>query len=52
MWHAMGERNAYEILVGKPEGKNHLEDLGVDVNIRLYLPTEPSGSIKGRELLD
>jgi hypothetical protein len=27
----MGEmRNAYKILVGKPEGKNHSEDLGVD----------------------
>jgi hypothetical protein len=26
----MGEvRNEYNILVGKPEGKNHLEDLGV-----------------------
>jgi hypothetical protein len=23
-------RNAYNILVGKPEGKNHLEDLDVD----------------------
>jgi hypothetical protein len=27
----MGEgRNMYRILVGKPEGKNHLEDRGVD----------------------
>jgi hypothetical protein len=27
----MGERrNAYRILVGKPEGKNHLEDQDVD----------------------
>jgi hypothetical protein len=27
----MGEgRNVYRILVGKPEGKNHLEDQGVD----------------------
>jgi hypothetical protein len=27
----MGEtRNAYKILVGNPEGKDHLEDLGVD----------------------
>jgi hypothetical protein len=32
----MGEmRNAYEILVGKPEGKNHSEDLGVDGKIIL-----------------
>jgi hypothetical protein len=26
-------RNAYNILVGKPEGKNHLGDLGVDGRI-------------------
>jgi hypothetical protein len=27
----MGEgRNVYSVLVGKPEGKNHLEDEGVD----------------------
>jgi hypothetical protein len=27
----MGEmRNAYKILVGKPEGRDHSEDLGVD----------------------
>jgi hypothetical protein len=32
----MGEmRNAYNILDGKPEGKNHLEDLSVDGNIIL-----------------
>jgi hypothetical protein len=30
-----GMRNAYNILVGKPEGKNHLEDLGVDGSITL-----------------
>jgi len=28
-------RNAYEILVGKPEGKRNLEDLGVDGEIIL-----------------
>jgi hypothetical protein len=28
-------RNAYYILVGKPEGKNHSEDLGVDGRIIL-----------------
>jgi hypothetical protein len=28
-------RNAYKILVGKPEGKDHSEDLGVDGNINL-----------------
>jgi hypothetical protein len=26
-------RNAYKILVGKPEGRYHLEDLGVDGKI-------------------
>jgi hypothetical protein len=29
MWHAQ-ERKVYRVLVGKPEGKNHLEDQGVD----------------------
>jgi hypothetical protein len=29
MWHAW-ERNVYRILMGKPEGKRHLEDQGVD----------------------
>jgi hypothetical protein len=28
-------RNAYNILVGKPKGKNHSEDLGVDGKIIL-----------------
>jgi hypothetical protein len=28
-------RTAYTILVGKPEGKSHLEDLGVDGNVIL-----------------
>jgi hypothetical protein len=32
----MGEgRGAYRILVGKPEERNHLEDLGVDGRIIL-----------------
>jgi hypothetical protein len=32
----MGEmRNAYKILVKKPEGKDHSEDLGVDGKIIL-----------------
>jgi len=31
---SMGEmRNSYEILVGKAEGENHLEDVGIDVKI-------------------
>jgi len=30
----MGERRVvYTILVGKPEGRNHLEDLGLDGRI-------------------
>ena len=34
----MGERRcAYRVLVGKPEGKNHLEDPGVDGRIILKL---------------
>jgi len=28
-------RNAYKILVGKPEGNNHLEDLGVERKVIL-----------------
>jgi len=32
----MGERRGvYRVLVGKPEGKNHLGDPGVDVRIML-----------------
>jgi hypothetical protein len=32
----MGEgRGAYRVLVGRPEGKNHLEDPGVDGRIIL-----------------
>jgi hypothetical protein len=32
----MGEmRNAYNVLVGRPEEKNHLEDLGIDGRIIL-----------------
>jgi hypothetical protein len=34
----MGEgRGAYRILVGRPEGRNHLEDPGVDGRIILKL---------------
>jgi hypothetical protein len=36
MWHVWGERRgAYRALVGKPEGRNHLEDPGVDGRIIL-----------------
>jgi len=32
----MGDRKgSYRVLVGKPEGKNHLEDLGIDGRIIL-----------------
>jgi hypothetical protein len=30
-------RSAYKVLVGRPEGKNHLENLGVDWMIILKL---------------
>jgi hypothetical protein len=30
-------RNAYSILVGKPEGKGHSDDLGVDGRVILEL---------------
>jgi hypothetical protein len=31
-------RNAYKILTGKPEGRNHLKDLGADMdNIKIDL---------------
>jgi hypothetical protein len=33
--HIKKMRNAYKILVEKPEGKDHLEDLGVDNKITL-----------------
>ena len=34
----VGERrDAYRVLVGKPEGKNHLEDPGIDGRIILRL---------------
>jgi hypothetical protein len=38
-WGCMGEkRNAYRILVGKPEGKSLLERLGIDeCNVKIHL---------------
>jgi hypothetical protein len=33
MWHVWGGRDAYRILVGRPEGRNHLVDPGVDGRI-------------------
>jgi len=36
-WHVarMGERGVYRVLVGKPEGRSHWGDLGVDGRIIL-----------------
>jgi hypothetical protein len=34
----MGDRRgAYRVLVGRPDGKNHLEDLGVDGRILKWI---------------
>jgi hypothetical protein len=35
MAHVGEKRNAFQLLVGKPEGKNHLKDLDVDGRIML-----------------
>jgi hypothetical protein len=39
MWHiwGRGEERSIQGLVGKPEGKNHLEDLGIDGRIILKM---------------
>jgi hypothetical protein len=29
------KRNAWKVLIGKPEGRSHMEDLGIDVWIIL-----------------
>jgi hypothetical protein len=40
----MGERrSAYRALVGKPEGRNHLKDLGIDGRIILKRMFEQLG---------
>jgi len=33
--HTRERRGAYRVLVGRPEGKNHLEDPGIDGRIIL-----------------
>jgi hypothetical protein len=33
----MGERSACEVLVGVTEGKNHLQDLGIDRKILKWI---------------
>jgi hypothetical protein len=38
--HTREMRNAYKILVGKSEGKNHSEDLGIDGRTGLELIRE------------
>jgi hypothetical protein len=35
VWHVGGEERCYRVLVGRHEGKKHLEDLGVDGRIIL-----------------
>jgi len=35
MWHVWEGRGACRVLVGRPEGKNYLEDLDADVRIIL-----------------
>jgi hypothetical protein len=35
--HVGDWRNAYKVLVGRPDGKTHLENLGVDWMIMLKL---------------
>jgi hypothetical protein len=38
-------RNAFKILVGKPEGRNHAEDLGVDDNILEWILGKLGGKV-------
>jgi hypothetical protein len=35
MYHIEGRRDAYKVFVGQPDGKRHLEDLGIDMRIIL-----------------
>jgi hypothetical protein len=45
MWHAREKgRNVYRVLVGKPEGKHHSEDQGVEGRM---VPNGPSGDWVG-----
>jgi hypothetical protein len=40
----LGEmRNAYKILVQKPEGRYHLEDLGIDAEVNIRMDLKRSG---------
>jgi hypothetical protein len=35
IWHNRENRNVYMVLVGKPEGKKHLQDLDVEERVTL-----------------
>jgi hypothetical protein len=35
--HVMEKRNTYRVLVGRPEGRHRLEDLGIDGRMVLKL---------------
>jgi hypothetical protein len=35
MWHIWGRGEVFAVLVGRPEGKNHWEDLGTGGRITL-----------------
>jgi hypothetical protein len=39
-------KNAYNILIGIPEGKNHLEDLGIDGKILDWILGKKSGRMR------
>jgi hypothetical protein len=40
----MGDkRRPYRVLVGKPEGKSHLDDIGVDWIMLKWILEKPSG---------
>ena len=45
MLHLWGERRGvYSVLVGKPYGKSHLEDLGVDGRVILKMHLQVIGT--------
>jgi hypothetical protein len=48
----MGKRRcAYTVEVGKPKGKDHLEDLGVEARIILKLIFKKCDGIRGIDLV-
>jgi hypothetical protein len=44
-WHIGENKNAYKILVRKPEGKNHLDDLGIDGMILEWILDKSHGKV-------